>query len=226
MTINNAAGINLPSDNVPILTPEQQLVAEYYQHQALLCQWFSTLLAAELDAQTLQAYMAGDATPLLEELALLPELADSVQQLQQAISHWSLLEQPRLELAADFAGLFLSDARHSPAPYASLYLDDGRFNGPTAQRMQLRLIDAGYSVDEQFKEPADHVAIMLDYLAERYRRLALDPTPEAETSVAKFVSEDISSWLHEWAQRATRVDTASQFYPALLTLVAAYFTIA
>ena len=226
MTMNNTVGISLPSDNVPILTPEQQLVAEYYQHQALLCQWFSTLLAAELDASTLQAYMDGDATPLLEDLALLPELTDSVQQLQQAMSHWALLEQPRLELAADFAGLFLSDARHSPAPYASLYLDDGRFNGPTAQRMQQRLMDTGYAIDEQFKEPADHVAIMLDYLAERYRRLALAPTPEAETSVATFVSEDISSWLPEWAQRAKRVDTASQFYPALLTLVAAYFTIA
>lgn len=223
MTINNTAGISLPSDKSPALTPEQQLVGEYYQHQALLCQWFSTLLAAELDLATLQAYMAGDAAPLLEELALLPELTESVHALEHAINGLSLLEQPKLELAADFASLFLSDARHSPAPYASLYLDDGRFNGPSAQRMQQRLMAAGYAVDAQFKEPADHVAIMLDYLAESYRRLALDPTPQAEANVAQFVSEELASWLPELALRARKTDTASQFYPALLALMARYF---
>lgn len=222
MTQHNAAGISLPSDKSPRLTPEQRLVAEYYQHQAMLCQWFATLLAAELDSATLQAYMAGDAAPLLEELALLPELTESVHALEHAITGLSVLEQPKLELAADFASLFLSDARHSPAPYASLYLDEGRFNGPSAQRMQQRLAAAGYAVDEQFKEPTDHVAIMLDYLAESYRRLALDPTPEAEANVARFVSGELASWLPALATRARQTDTASQFYPALLALLAAY----
>lgn len=224
MTINNVADSDLPTHELPKLTPEQQLVAEYYQHQALICQWFSTLLATELDTPTLQAYMVGDAAPLLEDLALLDELTQPVQALQQAISTLGLLEQPQLELAADFASLFLSDARHSPAPYASLYLDDGRFNGPSSQRMQARLAAAGYGVDEQFKEPADHVAIMLDYLAESYRRLAQAPTPEAETNVALFVKDDLNSWLPELAQRAEKVDTASPFYPALLALVAKYFS--
>ncbi|MBO1518601.1 molecular chaperone TorD [Oceanisphaera pacifica] len=223
MSINNVADTGLPTHALPKLNPEQQLVAEYYQHQALLCQWFATLLAAELNETTLQAYMKGDAAPLLDGLASIDELSESVTAVQNAINGLSALAQPRLELAADFASLFLSDARHSPAPYASLYLDDGRFNGPSFQRMQARLTAAGYGVDADFQEPADHVAIMLDYLAESYRRLALDPTPEAEANLALFVKEELASWLPELASRAQKIETASAFYPTLLTLIAAYF---
>ncbi|MGO1248073.1 MAG: molecular chaperone TorD [Oceanisphaera sp.] len=223
MTINNTAGISLPQDTAPTLSPEQQLVAEYYQHQALLCQWFATLLAAELNEATVQAYIKGDAAPLLDALASLDELSESVKAVQNAINGLTAFAHPQLELAADFASLFLSDARHSPAPYASLYLDDGRFNGPSFQRMQARLTAAGYDIDDAFKEPADHVAVILDYLAESYRRLALEPTPAAEENLALFVKEELASWLPELAQRAQKVETASQFYPALLTLVAAYF---
>lgn len=217
MTLTNHA----ISDGV--LTPEQQLASQYYQHQALLCQWFSTLLAKELDEASIQAYMAGEATPLLTDLEIMEELTLPVQQLSQAISTLSLFAQPRLELAADFAGLFLSDARHSPAPYASLYLDERRFSGPSLQRMQARLAAIGMAVNEQLPEPADHLSIMLEYLAEGYRQLAEHPTPAAEAEVAKFVQHELASWLPEWANRGQKIDTASQFYPALLTLIAAYF---
>lgn len=216
MTLTNAS-------TAAALTPEQQLAGEYYQHQALLCQWFSTLLAAELDEATVLAYLRGDAGPLLADLELVEELTQPIAQLRQAISTLGLLEQPQLELAADFAGLFLSDARHSPAPYASLYLDDKRFSGPSLQRMQARLAAIGMAVSEQLPEPADHLSIMLDYLAEGYRQLADNPTPAAEAEVAKFVQDELASWLPEWASRAKTVDTASQFYPALLSLIAAYF---
>lgn len=209
--------------NTASLTSEQQLVAEYYQHQALLCQWFATLLAGELDNESLNAYMSGDATPLLEDLAGIPELTPHVKKLRQAINTLMLLEQPRLELAADFTGLFLSDARHSPAPYASLYLDDGRFSGPSLTRMQARLAAMGMTVSEQLKEPADHLSIMLDYLAEGYRQLAAHPTTDAEAEVAKFVQQELASWLPLWAEKAKNIDTASAFYPALIALIAAYF---
>lgn len=205
------------------LTPEQQLVGEYYQHQALLCQWFATLLAAELDEAGVRAYMTGEAAPLLADLEGIPELAQPVQQLSQAINTLGLFEQPRLELAADFASLFLGDARHSPAPYASLYLDEGRFSGPSLQRMQARLSAMGMAVSEQLTEPADHLSIMLDYLAESYRRLAANPTSTAEAEVAYFVRDELATWLPALASRCQQVDTASAFYPALLALIAAYF---
>ena len=224
-TLNNRTLNNRDLSSSPrALTPEQQLAAEYYQHQALLCQWFATLLAAELDQATVLAYMRGDAGPLLADLALVEEVSSQVAQLRQAISTLSLLEQPQLELAADFAGLFLSDARHSPAPYASLYLDAKRFSGPSQARMQARLKQMGMAIGEQLTEPADHLSIMLDYLSQSYVALAQRPTPAAEAEVAHFVRDELASWLPEWVSRAKNVDTASAFYPALLGLISAYFS--
>ncbi|WP_204794249.1 molecular chaperone TorD [Oceanisphaera litoralis] len=211
MTHSTTAGDSLPLN-----------ATEYWQQQALLCQWFSTLLSRELSEAELKAYQGGDADPLLDELALQPALAEPTSRLHQAIGLLSLLAHPRLELAADFAGLFLSDARHSPAPYASLYQDKGTFNGPAAQRMASRLAAAGYAVDGDFKEPADHLAVMLDYLAEGYRRLAMAPTPEAEADLKRFVGEELASWLPELSRRAQNTDTASDFYPALVTLITAF----
>ncbi len=211
MTHKTTAGDSLPL-----------AATEYWQQQALLCQWFSTLLSRELSEAELQAYQSGDANPLLDELARQPTLSEPAKRLRQAIGTLSLLGHPRLELAADFAGLFLSDARHSPAPYASLYQDSGTFNGPAAQRMQQRLAAAGYAVDGDFKEPADHLAVMLDYLAEGYRRLADASTPEAEADLKLFVKEELASWLPELSRRAQQTDTASDFYPALLALLTAF----
>lgn len=218
MSLNTAA-----DESLPLLPPEQQLVADYYQHQALLCQWFATLLASELSEKQLQSYLDGQATPLLEALGELPELATAVARLRQAIATLPLLAQPRLELAADFTGLFLSDARHSPAPYASLYKEGKRFNGPPHARMQQYLASMDYEIDKAFSEPADHLAIMLDYLAENYRRLAQAPTSQAEATIAEFVQQELSDWVPLLVPRAKSVDTASDFYPALLALLAAFF---
>ena len=211
MTHNTTASESLPLS-----------ATEYWQQQALLCQWFATLLSKELNEAEVQAYQAGDANPLLDELALQPALSEPAKRLRQAIGTLALLEHPRLELAADFAGLFLSDARHGPAPYASLYQDKGNFNGPAAQRMQQRLAAAGYAVDGDFKEPPDHLAVMLDYLAEGYRRLALAPSPEAEADLKLFVHQELAGWLPELSRRAKNTDTASDVYPALLALVTAF----
>ncbi|ART79491.1 molecular chaperone TorD [Oceanisphaera avium] len=204
------------------LTPEQQLVSEYYQHQALLCQWFATLFARELDEASVQTYLKGGADPLLDELELIEELAPLVRPFRQAIASLILLREPRLELAADFASLFLSDARHSPAPYASLYLDEGRFSGPSLSNMQQRLNELNMAVSESLNEPADHLSIMLEYLAARYQTLASLPTPSEEAELVQFSQQELASWLPQWAQRAQQLDTASAFYPSLMRLLSAY----
>jgi TorA-specific chaperone len=202
------------------------LSAEHFQRQALLCQWLATLLARELDEPTLQAYLAGDAAPLLDWLAE-DGLAAEARRLRQALATLSLLAQPRLELAADFATLFLGDARHCAAPYASCYLSErGGFMAEPAQRMAERLADAGVAPAEDFNEPADHLAVMLDYLAGGYRQLAETRTPaERDTALAgigQFLRQELCSWLPAFSQRAARLAPASAFYPALAALTEAF----
>ncbi|MDP5291044.1 molecular chaperone TorD [Oceanimonas sp. CHS3-5] len=213
MTQANQAGTGLP------------LTHEHWQRQALLCQWLATLMSKELDDATLQAYQAGDAAPLLDWLAE-DGLSDEADALRSAIAGLALFEHPRLELAADFATLFLSDARHSAAPYASCYLTErGGFMAEPAQRMAQRLANAGVTLPDDFKEPADHLAVMLDYLAGGYRQLAELSGPAQATALAgltQFLREELCNWLPAFSHRCQRQPTASPFYPGLARLVVGF----
>ena len=199
--------------------------SEHWQRQAVLCQWFSTLMFKEPDDATLAAYQAGDATPLLNWLSE-DGLQTETGALRSAIAGLSVFEHPRLELAADFATLFLSDARHSAAPYASCYLTErGGFMAEPAQRMAARLANAGVSLPEHVKEPADHLAVMLDYLAGGYRQLA-EQNDKAQTTtltgIGQFLEQELCNWLPAFHQRCQHSSVASPFYPALATLITAF----
>lgn len=195
---------------------------EYWQRQAVLCQWFANLIIKELDEPALAAYRAGDAAPLLGWLGE-DGLGQEADALQSAIAGFTLLEHPRLELAADFATLFLSDARHSAAPYASCYLGErGSFMKEPAQRMAERLRNAGVILPADVNEPADHLAVMLDYLAGAYRQLSEQPlTAQSEslTGISQFLQEELCSWLPAFSQRCLQTPVVSPFYPTLTQLI-------
>ncbi|MDN6180269.1 MAG: molecular chaperone TorD family protein, partial [Halomonas subglaciescola] len=87
---------------------------------AVLCRWLATLLSAELDDAMLTRYRQGEAAPLFGALRD-GGLEHDTARVEQALKGLALLPAPQLELAADFAELFLVDA-HGGAPlYASLY---------------------------------------------------------------------------------------------------------
>lgn len=155
---------------------------------------------------------------------------------------WVMLAEPRLELAADFASLFLTDTRAGAPPYASLYTElSGQFSGQALSRMQERLLQIGYAVKNELAEPADHLAVILDYLAARCAMLgALNPgeisadaAAEAETLAAAqvlevagelplFLEQELLSWMPQFTARCQQVSVVSDFYPALAALTEAY----
>lgn len=213
------------TQSLPAGTALPSFSREHWQRQALLCQWLATLMSQELDDETLAAYQAGDAASLLAWLSE-DGLAAEAGALDTAINGLSLLAHPRLELAADFATLFLSDARHSAAPYASCYLSErGGFMAEPAQRMAARLADAGVALPDDFKEPADHLAVMLDYLAGGYRQLAeLNGPAQAPVlaGLAQFLREELCNWLPAFRHRCRHAATTSPFYPALAALITGF----
>nr|WP_299240103.1 molecular chaperone TorD [uncultured Halomonas sp.] len=217
MTLDAKAGRGLP----PHTRNEQ------WQERALLCRWLSTLFAKELDEATLKAYLEGEAEPLLALLCDHEQLAPLVARFNQALNVLRLFEQPRLELAADFATLFLMDGRTAAPPYASLYQSgQALFHQQPTERMETRLRAAGYDVKKDFGEPADHLAVMLDYLATGHERLG-EASSEAEREeiqggLVQFIDEELTPWLPTFAQRCQEIDTASDFYPTLGQLVADY----
>lgn len=195
-----------------------------WESESLLCRWLSTLLGAELDEPTLARYRQGEAAPLLGYLREAHGLGDEAGRIEAALSRLVMFTTPHLELAADFAELFLGDARSGVPPYASLYVDEqGGFHGATTERMEARLSRAGYAVRWDVGEPADHLAVMLDYLATRCMALAEGTGHEAlRADTRRFLDEELCCWLPRLVACSARAKTASDLYPALLALTAAY----
>ena len=192
--------------------------------EAVICRWLAGLFATELDEETIGAYRDGAAAPFLAYLASDCGLGDQAGRLRTAIDGWAGIEDLRLELAGDFGALFHGDARHAAVPYASAYCGRTRdlFQEPH-ERMQARLGGVGLAVREDRREPADHLSIMLEYLALRLAAEREGSAPQApDEGSAGFVREELLNWLPAFAQMASRIRTASDTYPAVIALTLAF----
>lgn len=183
--------------------------------------WFCALFAAELDDAQLQAYCSGAAAPLLdacEQLGL-----PSAARLAQSIVALRMLPYARIELAADFAQLFLLDSRHTALPYASFYREPGqRLFGDEERRMRDFLRHGGLRLQADFREPADHLAVYLAVMERGARALgsasAAELSAEA-TAQAAFVRDALLTWLPDFVTRCQTITVRSDFYPACAALL-------
>jgi TorA-specific chaperone len=114
-------------------------------------------------------------------------MREAVAELNDAIARLLVRPDRQLELAADFAGLFLVDPKQGALPYESLYRGEGKLlmQAPMAE-MQARLDSLGINVSDKYKEPADHLAIELDLMGNLIIRAA-----EATTAAQR------ETWLGE-----------------------------
>lgn len=195
--------------------------------------WLSTLFAQELKPEQLASYFDQQGQEFLNELSeAIPEKqaerhgAATLTQLKSALAALKLVQQPHLELAADFAQSFLGDNRTSALPYASVYLSDGGllFQKPHDEMLEL-LRSQGLAVTDQFKEPADHLAIMLDFLGNMALR-QLNTQTESERKALyqeqlSFIENRLLTWVPEFNQRCQGI-TGSGFYPAVAGLLCNY----
>ncbi|SRR5690554_501771 len=197
-----------------------------WESESVVCRWLATLFSAELSSDMLSRYSKGEAAPLLQLLRHEYDLEPEVKRLENALGGLTVLSSAQLELAADFAELFLVDARTSAPPYASFWNDGERlFQSETAQRMAKRLAQSGFSVTREFNEPADHLAIQLEYLAFRCERLAglgKGARSEEFEYTREYLKNELCNWLPAFASRCNQGKLASDFYPAIAALTAGY----
>ncbi len=135
--------------------------------RARLYGWFSALYAEEVPEPMFKRHFA---TGPFEPFAGLAELglAAEVGRLEAAIASLRDIPLARLELAADFAQLFLLDARTGALPYASAYEGEGSASAlysAAEARMREFLASRALAIQPEFREPADHLAVLLSLLA-------------------------------------------------------------
>lgn len=191
--------------------------------RALVYRWLATLYAAEVPAPMLESYLANAAGPLFDGFAAMGLQAET-KRMQAAIDSLRRVPLARLELAADFAQLFLLDAASGALPYASAHEGgSARLCGTAETRMRSTLADHGLSIDARFREPADHLAVSLALFAHLLEEQGGTDDPAAAASEqAGFVQEHLLCWLPRFCARCEQDGTQFDFYPALAALMLAF----
>lgn len=191
--------------NLTILKAEQ--TAFVY---AWLAQLFSRELGDEQLTQIASAEMAAWFTLLKSE----PQLAAAVSGLEGKIAALAVREDARLELAADFCGLFLMTNKQAALPYASVYQQD--------ELVIKRLLgEVGMETSSNFNEPADHLAIFIELLSHLHFSLGEgERHHQLVEALRKETLSQLLRWLPDFTSKCRSYD-AFGFYGALSQLLLA-----
>ena len=219
-TLSGAAPGVAETADAAALSPEEWQFAS--TQRAGLYGWFARLYAQEVSQQMFESHFAdGGFAPFagLAELGLGAE----VQRLDAAIAALRAEALPRLELAADFAQLFLLDGKTSALPYASAY--EGKdaaspLYGAAEARMRDFLAARELAIQADFREPADHLAVPLALMAEiAGKDAAAEDIPAAAAAQAGFIHAGLVDWLPRFVERCQQARPRFDVYPALAALL-------
>ncbi|MDH2998616.1 molecular chaperone TorD [Pasteurellaceae bacterium LFhippo2] len=166
--------------------------------------WFSNLLGRELSDEQLQSLQAGTFEPFFAFMAELG-FEQQVANFQQKLTACTVAQEyPRLELAADYAELFLLEGAVSALPYASAYLEGEELERNLTQ-MDRYLERFQLAVNKQYNEPSDHLCVYLE---------VLNQLPENEQAV--FIQQQLLPWLTLFADKVNKVGGRTTFYPVVV----------
>ncbi|EIJ7669306.1 molecular chaperone TorD [Salmonella enterica] len=184
------------------------------EQYACVYAWLALLFFREVDDEGLIQLQSAKIADWLALLKRQPALAASVALLEQKIAALSLRQDAQLELAADFCGLFLMTDKKSALPYASQY--------PQQEPGMIKhlLLEAGMEVNDDFKEPTDHLAIYLELLSHLHFSLGESFQQRRMNKLRQKTLSSLLEWLPEFTNNCLKHDPYG-FYAALSQLLLA-----
>ncbi|EHZ0229588.1 molecular chaperone TorD [Salmonella enterica] len=184
------------------------------EQYACVYAWLALLFFREVDDEGLIQLQSAEIADWLALLKRQAALAASVALLEQKIAALSLRQDAQLELAADFCGLFLMTDKKSALPYASQY--------PQQEPGMIKhlLLEAGMEVNDDFKEPTDHLAIYLELLSHLHFSLGESFQQRRMNKLRQKTLSSLLEWLPEFTNNCLKQDPYG-FYAALSQLLLA-----
>lgn len=201
----------------------QELKA-FNEKRAELYWWLSSLFTKELSTKELAQYHSPQIRAFLSGLGENPELKPAVRNLVNALNRLLERQDAQFELAADFNHLFQSQYPDAALPYASRYaVESAQFHDTPAEAMA-RLMNAQGIANRSPTEPADHIAVELDFLGHMIVRSNELEKPvhmeQAFIEQATFIEAYLINWIPAFARRCRQKDTFG-FYAAVAELLVA-----
>ncbi|EDC6160474.1 molecular chaperone TorD [Salmonella enterica subsp. enterica serovar Newport] len=184
------------------------------EQYACVYAWLALLFFREVDDEGLIQLQSAEIADWLALLKRQAALAASVALLEQKIAALSLRQDAQLELTADFCGLFLMTDKKSALPYASQY--------PQQEPGMIKhlLLEAGMEVNDDFKEPTDHLAIYLELLSHLHFSLGESFQQRRMNKLRQKTLSSLLEWLPEFTNNCLKHDPYG-FYAALSQLLLA-----
>lgn len=203
-----------------------QEIKAFNEKRAEIYWWLSSLLARELTQESLEQYHSAEIRSFLSGLGENESLKPAVTEVVDALNRLLDREDAQLELAADFCDLFLKSDRDSALPYASIYVGkSGLLNDQPAKEIEDLMCSYDIAVDKSLNEPADHIAIELDFLGNLIiLSNKLDNEHELESALteqAQFIRQQLLSWTPQFATKCRSLDKFG-FYASVVQLLVAF----
>lgn len=188
--------------------------------------WLSTTLATELTQEQLVQYQSTEVQAFLEGLSSNPQLAEPAKALISSLAAANLRNEPRLSLCADFADAFLGNTKTSAPPYESVFTsEDGLLMQDAYHQMVTLLEEYNININEKYNEPADHIAIQLDFMGNLVlQTLESESEAEIRANFAKqhaFIQAHLLNWLPDFEMKVKSSDKFG-FYASVITLLLAF----
>lgn len=205
-----------------VLVADDAQTTDLFEARAGIYWFFASLYAAELEQSGLDSLVRGEGWQLLQGLAQEPELTKVCSALQQALQDLAEQSDALLLLRAQFTQLFLLDYKSAAPPYASVYSSSEHLLFQEPHRLMSDLLaNQGLEVSSGFNEPADHLAIELDYLGNLILRGLEQPFSQALQEQLDFIDHQLLSWYPDFAARVLQLE-AKGVYPALTKLLGGF----
>jgi TorA maturation chaperone TorD len=165
--------------------------------------------------------LCGNLAMLLKPLS--PGAATAAETMKISLQYTA---QERLSL--DYAALFIGPFELIAAPYGSVYLEQNRrIMGDSTIDTQRFYQDAGLALE--MKEPADHIAIELEFMYYLCSKEAGALSEGAESEAARFRTlqveffEKMMGWVPQFCE-LIRAGAVTQYYKSLATCLDDYYS--
>lgn len=138
----------------------------------------------------------------------------------------AFLYYPSEDLMVEYAGLFVGPYELKAPPYGSVYLDQQRrVMGDSTMEVIKIYKEAGLSIDEDFKELPDHVAVELEFMyyliyqeVEALEKSQLDKASALRETQELFLNRFLKPWVPSLCERI-KASTDNEFYNSLANCV-------
>ncbi len=192
---------------------KNQVIAE--QHYSDCFRLLAACFYAPRKETFLEERFFTDLSNLLNRIC--PGIAPQATLLQSTSTQYSVEE-----LAVEYARLFIGPFQVPAPPYGSIYLEnEQRVMGETSMATLQLYQEAGLALDEECKEPPDHIAIEFEFISFLSYQISAYLSNNKESNAhdykkirKTFINNFLGIWLLPFAE-SVRAATDNDFYAAL-----------